>query len=158
MNVLGIVRALHVLAIVHWIGGVTMVTLVILPGIMRFVPAGQRLALFETIEGRFALQARFSTLIAGASGFYLAYAFDAWDRFLALPSYWWMHAMVAIWVIFTFALFVAEPLFLHRWVHDRAEADPERTFRLVWRLHVLLLVASLITIAGAVTGSHGGLN
>jgi uncharacterized membrane protein len=154
MDDLTIARALHVVAIVHWIGGVTMVTLVLLPGLMRAVPATERLALFELIEGHFAFQARISTLVAGASGFWMTYRLAAWDRFVD-PRFWWMHAMVAIWAIFTFVLFVAEPLFLHKWFHTRAERDPEGTFRLVFRLHVVLLTLSLITVAGGVLGAHG---
>lgn len=156
MDAMAIARALHVLAIVHWIGGVAMVTLVLLPGLTRAVPAAERLPLFEMIEGRFARQARISTLIAGASGLYMTYRLAAWDRFLHPISFGWMHAMVAIWAVFSFVLFVAEPLFLHRWFHERASRDPEGTFRIVQRLHVVLLTASLLTIAAAVIGSHGG--
>ena len=152
---LTIARALHVLAIVHWIGGVTMVTLVLLPALMQKAPAAQRLGLFEMMEGRFAKQARISTLLAGASGLYMIWRLDAWDRFLDL-SFWWMHAMVLVWAIFTVALFVAEPLFLHRWFHDSALRDPDGTFRLIWRQHAILLTLSLITVAGAVIGAHGG--
>lgn len=154
MDDIAIARALHVLAIVHWIGGVSMVTLVLLPSLMRSVPAADRLALFERIEGRFGKQARVSTIIAGVSGFYMTEKLDAWDRF-ADPSLWWMHAMVVVWVIFTFVLFVAEPLFLHRWFHERASREPEGTFRLVWRMHIILLSISLAAVAGAVLGSHG---
>jgi hypothetical protein len=68
-----------------------------------------------------------------------------------------MHAMVAIWTIFTVVLFVAEPLFLRRWFHARATRDPEHTFRLVLRLHIMLLALSLITVAAGVLGSHGAL-
>ncbi|MEW5964751.1 MAG: hypothetical protein AB1749_14470 [Pseudomonadota bacterium] len=156
MDDLTIARALHVLAIVHWIGGVTMVTLVLLPGITRNVPRDERPALFEMIEGRFAFQARLSTLIAGLTGLYMTYRLDAWHRF-ADPGFWWMHAMVAIWAIFTVVLFVAEPLVLHRWFHERAARDPEATFRLVQRMHVVLLTASLVTVAASVLGAHGAL-
>jgi uncharacterized membrane protein len=152
---LTIARAVHVLAVVHWIGGVTMVTLVLLPGLMRDAPAAQRLGLFELVEGRFAQQARASTLLAGASGLYMTYRFEAWSRFLD-PAFWWMHAMVFVWAIFTVVLFVAEPLFLHRWFHARAKRDPEAAFRLVFRLHAFLLTLSLVTVAGAVAGAHGG--
>ena len=65
--------------------------------------------------------------------------------------------MVAIWLVFTIVLFVLEPLFLHRWFSARAQRDPAGTLRLVARLHWALLIASLITLAGAVAGSHGGL-
>ena len=156
MDDLTIARALHVLAVVHWIGGVSMVTLVLLPGLIRSVPAAKRLELFELIQGRFAFQARISTLIAGASGFWMTYRLSAWDRFID-PQFWWMHAMVLIWAVFTFVLFVAEPLFLHQWFHARATRDPGGTFHLVLRLHALLLVLSLITVAAAVLGAHGAL-
>lgn len=156
MHDLTIARALHVLAIVHWIGGVSLVTLVLLPGLMRSVPAPDRQQLFELIEGRFAFQARISTVIAGGTGFYMTYRLDAFDRF-ADPAFWWMHAMVAVWAIFTFVLFVAEPLFLHRWFHERATLAPETTFALVLRMHRALLAASLTTIGASVLGANGAL-
>lgn len=153
---LTIVRALHVVAVVHWIGGVSMVTLVILPGLIRSVPPVERLRIFEAIEGRFGRQARISTLIAGLTGFYMTHRLGAWYRF-ADPSFWWMHTMVATWAIFTVVLFIAEPLYLHRWFHVRAESDPERSFLLVARLHIALLTLSLVTVAAAVLGAHGAL-
>lgn len=156
MDDLTIARALHILAIVHWIGGVSLVTLVLLPGITRSVPVADRLDLFEMIEGRFAFQARLSTLIAGGTGFYMTHRLDAWHRFND-PAYFWMHAMVAIWAIFTFVLFVAEPLFLHRWFHKRAAIEPERTFALVLKMHRVLLAASLATIGISVLGAHGAI-
>ena len=45
MDWITIARALHLIAIVHWIGGLAMVTLVILPGIMR-MPQERNLKLF----------------------------------------------------------------------------------------------------------------
>ena len=156
MDDLTIARALHVLAIVHWIGGVSLVTLVLLPGLMRAVPAEDWRHLFEMIEGRFAFQARISTLVAGATGFYMTHRLDAWDRF-ADPAFWWMHAMTAVWAIFTFVLFVAEPLFLHRWFGRRASAAPEETFTRVLRMHRILLTLSLVTVAASVLGAHGAI-
>jgi uncharacterized membrane protein len=156
MGDLTIARALHVIAIVHWIGGVALVTLVILPGIMRSVAPGDRLYLFEAIEGRFALQARVSTLVAGATGFYMTHRLEAWDRF-ADPAFWWMHAMLLLWAVFTFVLFVAEPLFLHRWFHERASAAPEQAIGIVLRAHRLLLALSLVTTGAAVLGAHGAI-
>jgi hypothetical protein len=66
-----------------------------------------------------------------------------------------MHAMVAVWVLFTVMLFVAEPLFLHRRFLAAAKERPDATFRLIVRMHWVLLALSLITVAGAVAGSHG---
>lgn len=148
-------RILHVLAVVHWIGGVAMVTLVILPQLRR-LPATQRIAMFEGLEGGLGAQAKLSTLVAGLSGLWMLWLSDGWGLFL-IPSYWWLHLMVAVWAIFTLVLFVLEPLVLHRWFRDRAEGDPEGTFSLVLRLHRVLLALSALAVAGAVQGAHGGL-
>lgn len=147
-------RALHVLAIVHWIGGVALVTAVLLPAIARETPPAQRLSRFEAIEGRFARQARVSVTLAGLTGFYMTHRLQAWGRFLE-PGAWWMHAMVAVWLLFTFVLFVAEPLFLHAWFRRRAAREPEATFALVQRAHAVLLAASGVAVAAAVLGAHG---
>jgi uncharacterized membrane protein len=53
MDDVAVARALHVLALVHWIGGVT---LAILPTVMRFLEPEQRLALFDVIEAASALR------------------------------------------------------------------------------------------------------
>jgi uncharacterized membrane protein len=147
-------RAIHVIAVVFWIGGVAMVTTVLLPAVQRFKSPAERVAFFEAIEKRFARQARLSTLIAGLSGIYIIYRFDLWSRF-ASTSFWWMHGMVGVWLLFTLMLFVLEPLFLHRWFRTRAEAAPEAAFQLIQGLHWLLLSLSIVVIFGAVAGSHG---
>ena len=64
---------------------------------------------------------------------------------------------VLFWLLFTLMLFVFEPLFLHRWFQQRAQTAPEATFRLIQRMHWLLLSLSLLTVSGAVAGSHGWL-
>ncbi len=154
MNDVAVARALHVLGVVLWIGGVGFVTTILLPAIRRFEAPGQRVSLFERIESRFAWQARATTLLVGISGFYITSVWDLWDRFLSV-HYWWMHAMVLVWVLFTVMLFVAEPLFLHGWFLRSADKHPEKVFRLIERLHWALLSVSLLTVAGAVAGSHG---
>ncbi len=154
MSGVTIARALHVLAIVLWIGGVGLVTTVLLPALRRLPDPAQRITLFETIERRFGAQARFSILLAGASGFYMLVRMDAWSRFTSLP-YWWMHAMVLVWLIFAAMLFVLEPLVLHRRLTNRAQTSPDATFRAIHRVHMVLLALSLLTILGAVAGSHG---
>jgi len=149
-----IARAFHVVFVVLWIGGVAFVTTVLLPSIRNLKAPHERLALFDQIERRFAGQARISTAIVGLTGFYMVYRFDLWDRFRH-GAYWWMDAMVLVWLIFTLMLFVAEPLVLHRWLLTQSRTRPAATFRLVEWLHRVLLFISLITVLGAVAGSHG---
>jgi uncharacterized membrane protein len=154
MDDLAIARAIHVLAIVFWIGGVALVTTVLLPAVRRFKASGERVAFFDIVERRFARQARLTTALAGLSGLYMVWRLDLWDRFRS-AEYWWMHAMVGIWLLFTAMLFVIEPLFLHRWLARRAAVAPDATFALIERLHWLLLALSAATMLGAVAGSHG---
>jgi uncharacterized membrane protein len=149
-----IARTLHILAVVLWIGGVAFVTTVLLPAVRNVQAPAERVLFFENVERRFGTQARFTTMLAGLTGFYMVVRLDLWDRFLSV-SYWWMHAMAGVWLLFTLMLFVAEPLFLHRWLLRRAETRPESTFELVERLHQILLALSLVTVIGAVLGSHG---
>ena len=147
-------RALHVLGVVLWIGGVAMVTTVLLPGVRKLKTPEERVQFFEEIEGRFALQSRFTTLITGLSGLYMLHTLKAW-AWLLDPAHWYIGAMFVVWAIFTLMLFVAEPLFLHALFHARAKKDPEGTFRIVYRMHVFLLTISLITVFAGVLGAHG---
>lgn len=153
-NTFALARILHVIGVVLWIGGVAMVTTVLLPATRRLKSAEEQVAFFEKIEQGFAQQARYTTLLTGLSGFYLVTALDAWPRY-GLAQFWWMHAMTAVWAIFTLVLFVLEPLILHKWFLQKAAQNPEKTFRLIQRLHWVLLGISLITIFGAVGGAHG---
>ncbi|HEC85852.1 MAG: hypothetical protein DRR19_18615 [Candidatus Parabeggiatoa sp. nov. 1] len=148
-------RALHVLGVVMWIGGVSMVTTVLLPAVNEFSQTADKVTFFERIEKRFAWQARITTLVTGLSGFYMLFVMDAWWRYTQI-TYWWIHLMTIIWVIFTLMLFVLEPLVLHRWFLEKAQNHPDKTFALIQRMHWILLSISLIAVIGAVVGSHGG--
>jgi len=123
-----------------------------MPSIRRHHAPDERLAAFHRIEGRFAPQARLWVLLAGASGFWMIHRAQMWDRF-ADARFWWMHAMVGLWAVFAAMLFVIEPLFLHR--RMERSATPAGDFaRMEW-MHRLLLVVAIITLLGAVAGSHG---
>ena len=149
-----VARALHVLGVVIWIGGVAMMTMVVLPALRRGDLGSNCLQVFEAIERRFSWHARIATVIVGLTGFYMAQRLDLWDRFRS-AGFWWMHAMVCLWLLFTVLLFVAEPLVLHRRFHAWALALPEVALALLQRAHWLQLASSLITILGAVAGSQG---
>lgn len=149
-----IALALHVLSVVLWIGGVGFVTTVLLPHVRATRPPAERLKAFEELERRFAWQARGLVLLAGVTGLYMLVRLDLWSAF-ATASGWWMHAMVGLWCVFAFMLFVAEPLFLDRWLIRQAARRPEQIFRMVERLHWLLFGLGVITVLGAVAGANG---
>ena len=149
-----IARAIHILGIVLWIGGVAFVTTVLIPSIRKTQSPENRLKIFESLEGIFSFQAKFTTLITGLSGVYMLEVMDAWSRYFDL-QFWWLHLMTFVWVIFTIVLFVLEPLFLHKWFRERATENPERTFSILQKLHIILLSLSLLAVIGAMAGAHG---
>ncbi len=146
-------RALHVLAVMHWIGGVGFVTLVILPLAASRSSANDGLTLFEAVEHRFAAQIRLSIPLAGATGLWMTWRLDLWDRF-ADPAYWWMAAMAGLWLAFMLMIFVLEPA-LHDRFARQARIDPATAFRRMGCLHALALVIATLTALGAVVGTHG---
>lgn len=154
METLALTRAVHVLGVVLWIGGVAFVTTSLLPALRTLADRENPVELFERVERRFARQARVVTLVTGLSGFTLLHLLGGWHRYLSLGS-WWLHAMTLVWLVFTLLLFVLEPLVLHRRLAERAARDPQGTLALLERAHRVLLALSLLAVGGAVAGSHG---
>jgi uncharacterized membrane protein len=148
-------RAVHVLCVVHWIGGVGFVTLIALPLARANEDARKGWALFEAIERRFSAQVRWSIPLAGATGLWMAWRLDLWAGF-ADPALGWLGLMAAVWAVFMLAVFVVEPL-AHGRLSAEAERDPRGVLTRLWWAHLVLLAAAAVTILGAVLGTHGGL-
>lgn len=153
---LALARALHVLGVVVWFGGVSMATTIALPAIRRGALGEDWLKAFQTIESRFVWQARTAVIVVGLTGFYMVEEMDLWWRFGSV-RFWWMHAMVCVWTLFVLMLFIGEPFVLHRFFPAWAKRNPVRAFTVLYRAHVVLLVLGIVTILGAAAGSHGWL-
>ncbi|MBV9908111.1 MAG: hypothetical protein JOY52_11155 [Hyphomicrobiales bacterium] len=148
-------RALHVLFVTHWIGGVAFITLVALPLAGANKDPHDGWALFEAIERRFSAQVRWSIPLAGVTGLWMAWRLDLWAQF-GDPAFWWLDAMVLVWALFMALVFVVEPAARRR-LEAEAARDPRAVLRRISRAHVVLLLAAIVTILGAVAGAHGGL-
>jgi len=144
-----IARVLHVIAVVLWIGGVAFVTTVLIPAIRKSQAPEERLKTFELLESKFSFQSKLTTLLAGMSGFYMLHVMGGW-----LTMSWWTYLMMFVWFVFTLVLFVLEPLFLHKWFHLKAQANPEKSFFILQLMHIVLLLISLLAIFGGVAGAH----
>ena len=156
MTGLYIARALHVLGVVVWIGGVYLATTIFLPLVRGGRLGADRLAAFHAVEDRFIWHARAAVLVVGLSGLYMLERLDLWRRFTEL-RFWWMHAMVIVWTLFALLLFVIEPFVMHRHLARLVARDPDAAFRRLHGVPVVLLALSLITILAAVAGAHGWL-
>ncbi len=154
MNEFVLARVIHVLCVILWIGGLAMVTTILLPVTMSMPSEEKRTEFFKRFKKRFAAQARYTTLFTGLSGFYMVHILDAWSRFTEF-RYWWMHSMVIIWLLFMFMLYVMEPRILHSKIKKQTQQNSNTVFLAMQRTHWILLLLSLITVIGANAGSHG---
>jgi uncharacterized membrane protein len=151
---LAVARTIHVLAVVHWIGGMAAVTTIVLPRARLLPDENAAIASFETFERRFARQARISVMLTGVSGIYMLWRLTAWERFES-PSFWWLHLMVALWILFVLMLFVLEPLGIDRLFRSYARREKKRAFALATWLHWASLLIATLTIGAGVLGAHG---
>lgn len=149
-----IARAIHVVAVVVWVGGVWFVTMVALPNMRRKAPA-EWLREFDAVEHRFAPQARIAVVLVLLSGLYMLYDYDLWSRFADGAAFWWMHLMVGVWALFAAVLFALEPLVVGPWIRRAAVRSPESTLTLMIWLHRVLLLLSLAAAFAAAAGAHG---
>ena len=152
MSDLGIAIAIHLLAVLWWIGGLAFVATVFLPTV-RAGFGGDPLQSFQQIERRFAPQARVAVLLTGASGGYLLWRLHAW-QWLGSAAFWWLDAMIVFWALFMALLFVLEPAGVLRHMMSIAK-NPAQGWRRMHLFHVLMLLIALVIIAGAAAGSHG---
>ena len=68
-----VARAIHVVAVVIWVGGVWLVTIVLLPA-MKLKRPEEWLGEFDAVENSFAPQVRIAALAVLLSGLYMLYA------------------------------------------------------------------------------------
>jgi uncharacterized membrane protein len=90
MDDVTVARALHVLSVVLWIGGVGFVTTVLLRSVRRLKAPHERIGFFDAVERRFAWQARIWTVLVGLTGLVVCYPFrpsrgSSWTDAALLP-------------------------------------------------------------------------
>jgi uncharacterized membrane protein len=149
-----LMRMLHVVGVVLWIGGVAFMALVLLPTLRSLPDPEKNFKIFAAVEGRFKRLAKVITMITGLTGFFMLYWMDAWHRYQEL-SFWWVHLMTFIWVFFTLVLFVVEPILIKRNIHEKAMRDPAATLRFMNRMLRVIVTLGIIAAFGAVSAVHG---
>ena len=151
-----IARALHVLFVAHWFGGVAFVTLVALPLARARRDAREGLgAVRGDREPLRRAGARLDSARRRDADCGWRWRLDLW-RLFGDAAFWWMDAMVALWALFMAIVFVVEPL-AHKRISAMAARDPAALLIRLSRAHRVLLAAGIVTIFAAVVGAHGGM-
>ena len=71
-------------------------------------------------------------------------------------SFWWLDLMIAVWILFALAVYLLEPLVVHRLFHEFALRKKDRAFAVATGLHAVALIISAFAIGAGVLGAHGG--
>lgn len=149
-NTFALWRALHVVAVIFWIGGVAFVTTVLIPSLRR---RNDDYSTFELLEHQFGTQAKITTQLTLISGIGMLWITNGWARLL---DTWWLWPMILTWFVFTLMLFILEPIVIHKILHNRSKKDSSGTLKLLQRLHYFLLGLGLLATLAGVIGAHGG--
>ncbi len=152
-----ILHIIHIITVVVWIGGLSFITLLILPLIIDMDDPLQKALLFQRIEHKFAPMARIYNIIVGISGFVMVYLtgwYKLYPTYKGLP----LLIMTLIWVMWFIMLFGLEPVIirkmLDRMVKRNEKMEIENIFRLMNRMHFILLLLSFIAIIAGVAFGH----
>ena len=151
---LPVLIAIHVLAVVIWIGGVAFVTIIIFPMIMRMEGSSEKMMLFQGIEHRFEKIAKISVAVVGLTGGWMLQLTGGWKTLFSAggigPT-----LMVSVWTFYVLVLLFEPRLFK---AISRGETQ-QKTSRVFFRLtvfHWVVLVLSLLVIGVGVWSDHGG--
>lgn len=148
----GISLGLHVFGVLLWVGGLTFVTLVVLP-LLRQGKFGEVQPAFHLIEGRFAPQVKFSLLLVGATGLYMLWSLNKWS-WLVDPHKWWIGAMFVYWLWFCLMLFVLGPSGVLRKIMKGSKGNAPEAWKRLHRVHAVLMVIGWVIVFSALAGDH----
>jgi uncharacterized membrane protein len=151
---MGIAIGLHVFGVLWWVGGLTFVTLVVLP-LLRSGAMGDVQAGFHKIESRFAPQVKMSLLLVGITGLYMLWRLNTW-AWLLDPHKWWVPAMLVYWTWFFLMLFVLGPAGLLKKIMKGSGGNEAKAWKRLHTVHTVLMVLGWIIVFSALAGDHYG--
>ena len=141
-----IALTLHIMSIVVWIGGVTFVTLITFPMILRMDKSLEMVMMFQGTEHRFVKIAKVMVILAGLSGFYLLY-----EKGLSTA----VIIMIVIWSVYASLIFGLEKiLFAKLFGKPEDQKDMKQVFKILQIFHWVVLGLSFIAIAAGVYEAH----
>jgi uncharacterized membrane protein len=141
-----IALTIHVISIVVWIGGVSFVTLVTFPMILRMDKSLEMVLMFQGVEHRFGKIAKVMVILAGLSGFYLIY-----EKGLSLGV--WI--MIVVWAFYAALLFGLEKMIFKRlFSKPDQQADMKKVFNLLQTFHWVVLGLSFLAIGAGIWVGH----
>ena len=143
-----IVLTIHVVSVVIWIGGVSFVTLVTFPMILRMDKSLEMVLMFQGVEHRFGKIAKVMVILAGLSGLGMILLLDKGLSF----GVW---IMIFVWAFYASLLFGLEKLIFKKlFSKPEDQSDMKKVFNLLQGFHWVVLALSFLAIAAGVYAGH----
>lgn len=146
--------AIHVLAVVIWIGGVAFVTIIVFPMITRMEDSFEKMIFFQGIEHRFAKVAKISVAVVGITGIWMLQLTEEWKTLFSAAGIG-PTLMVILWTLYVLLLLFEDRLFRVLF-GGKAQQNTSKVFFRLSIFHWLVLGLSLLVIGVGVWTSHGG--
>lgn len=149
-----LITAIHVITIVLWIGGVSFVTIIVFPMLLRMEGFLEKVMFFQGVEHRFAKLAKIYVAIAGITGFLILHLNNEYSLLFTSEGLG-ITLMLIAWVFYVLVLLFEKRIFL------RLFSQPEKldTSQIFFRLsvfHWFVIGLSLLAVAAGVWEGHGG--
>jgi len=145
---MGYITALtiHIVSVVVWIGGVSFVTLVTFPMILRMDKSLEMVLMFQGVEHRFGSIAKVMVILAGLSGLFLIYE-------KGISTAVWI--MIVVWAFYASLLFGLEKMIFKKlFGKPEQQTDMKKVFNLLQVFHWVVLGLSFLAIAAGVYAGH----
>lgn len=149
-----LLAAVHVAAVVLWIGGVAFVTTVIFPRLLAAEDPLEQVVLFQGVEHRFAGLARYYLWITGITGALSLYATGS-HRYLFKPETAGISLMIVVWVLY-FLVLTFEKRVMKALFDKPGKPGTEAIFRALNVFHWVILGLSMAAVTLGVWQGHGG--
>jgi uncharacterized membrane protein len=146
--------AIHVLAVVIWIGGVAFVTIIVFPMITRMEGSFEKMIFFQGIEHRFAKVAKISVAVVGITGVWMLRLTGEWKTLLSAAGIG-PTLMVIVWTLYVLVLLFEARLFKVLFGGE-AQQNTSKVFFRLSIFHWVVLGLSLLAIGVGVWAGNGG--
>ncbi|MBF0565766.1 MAG: hypothetical protein HQK89_11025 [Nitrospirae bacterium] len=147
--------AIHVIAVVIWIGGVSFVTVVVFPMILRMEDSMEKVLFFQGTEHRFARIAKACVVVVGLTGGGLLQLTGEWKNLFTKAGIG-PTVMLLVWCFYVLVLLFEKNLFKVMFKGE-AQHDTRRVFVRLTGFHWVVMGLSLMAVGiGVYTGHAGG--
>ncbi len=147
-----LLTAVHVAVVVLWIGGVSFVTIIIFPMLLKMEESLEKVLMFQRVESVFARLARYYAWIAGITGFALLYL-KGLIKHLFTGDAIGPSIMLVVWVFYTLVLTFEKKVFGILF-SDPPKYNAEKIFAFLARGHWIIMGVSLAAVFFGVLFGH----